>query len=256
VTPPDERGPAAVVTGASSGVGAALAVRFASSVQRVALIGRDAGRLSAVARDVASRGAEASCHVAHFDSAAEVARLALELAALPAVSALLHAAGEFVSEPIATGPASDLDRLLAVNLRAPYVLTRALLGALERGHGDVVFINSSVLGQRRAGTSAYAASKAGLVAVADSLRQECNPLGLRVLSVFLGATATPMQERIHARAARPYRPEVLLQPADVAEIVHAALSLPRSAEVTDLQLRPTAQQLLRGGAPGSAGQED
>jgi NADP-dependent 3-hydroxy acid dehydrogenase YdfG len=240
VPPPAERRAVAVITGASSGVGSALTLRFATTVQRVVLIGRDAARLAAVARDAASRGAETSCHVAHFESRAELDQLALELQGLPAVSVLLHAAGEFASEPIATAPAGDLDRLLEVNLRAPYVLTRALLGALEQGGGDVVFINSSVVGQRRAGLSAYAASKAGLVAVADSLRQECNPLGLRVLSVFLGATATLMQEQIHARAARPYQPEALLQPADVAEIVHAALALPRGAEVTDLHLRPTS----------------
>ena len=241
MTPPSERRAAAVVTGASSGVGRALALRFASTVQRLVLLGRDTARLRAVAREVEQRGAEASYHVAHFDSALEVDQLARELEGLPAVSALLHAAGEFASEPIASGPVSDLDRLLAVNLRAPYVLTRALLGALERGNGDVVFINSSVVGQQRAGASVYSASKAGLVAVADSLRQECNPLGLRVLSVFLGATATPMQEQIHARAARPYRPEVLLQTTDVAEIIYAALALPRGAEVTDLYLRAVFQ---------------
>jgi short-subunit dehydrogenase len=234
---PAERRAAAVITGASSGVGGELALRWASTVQRLVLIGRDAGRLAAVARDAESRGAQASCHVAHFDSRAQLDQLALELQGLPAVSALLHAAGEFASEPIASAPDGELERLLAVNLCAPYVLTRALLGALQRGSGDVVFINSSVVGQRRAGVSAYAASKAGLVAVADSLRQECNPLGLRVLSVFLGATATRMQEQIHARAAQPYQPEALLQPADVAEIIHAALALPRGAEVTDLHLR-------------------
>jgi NADP-dependent 3-hydroxy acid dehydrogenase YdfG len=241
MTPPHERRTAAVITGASSGVGRALALRFASSVQRVVLIGRDAARLEAVARDAESRGAEAICHVVHLDSAAEVDQLARELEALPAVSALLHAAGEFAAEPLATASARDLDRLLGVNLRAPYVLTHRLLRALEQGSGDVVFINSSVVGQRRAGVAAYAASKAGLVAVADSLRQECNPLGLRVLSVFLGATATPLQEQLHARAGRTYHPGALLQPADVAEIVHAALALPRGAEVTDLHLRSVSQ---------------
>jgi NAD(P)-dependent dehydrogenase (short-subunit alcohol dehydrogenase family) len=101
-----------------------------------------------------------------------------------------------------------------------------------------VFINSSVVGQRRAGLAAYGGSKAGLLALADSVRQEGNPLGLRVLSVFLGATATPMQRNIHAQQARAYQPEALLQPEDVAQIVHAALALPRGAEVTDLHLRP------------------
>jgi short-subunit dehydrogenase len=239
--PEPERRAAAVVTGASGGIGRALALHFAPSVERVVLIGRDAARLAAVAAEVQKRGAQAECHSARLEADAELDALAQTLARLARVSVLLHAAGEYSAESIAATSGTDFDRLLDINLRAPYVLTRALLGALQSGSGDVVFINSSVVGQRRAGLAAYGASKAGLVAVADCLRQECNPFGLRVLSVFLGATATPMQERIHAGAARAYHPETLLQPEDVARIIHAALALPRSAEVTDLHLRPASQ---------------
>jgi short-subunit dehydrogenase len=240
VPSPDRRA-SAVVTGASSGIGRALALHFATSVERVLLIGRDATRLAAVAAEVQSRGAQAEWHAAELEAADALDALAQQLSALPQVSLLLHAAGEYSAESIAATPGQDFERLLSVNLRAPYVLTRALLGALQSGSGDVVFINSSVVGQRRAGLAAYAASKSGLVALADCLRQECNPLGLRVLSVFLGATATPMQERIHAGSARPYQPESLLQPEDVARIIGAALALPRTAEVTDLHLRPASQ---------------
>lgn len=238
MSPSTERRAAAVITGASSGVGSALALRFAETVARVVLVGRDATRLEATARAVEQRGAASTYHVAQLDSVAGADALALELARLPAVSVLIHAAGEFSAEPVAELEPEDFDRVLRVNLRAPYVLTRALLKALEQGAGDVVFINSSVVGQRRPGLAAYGGSKAGLVALADSLRQECNPLGLRVLSVFLGATATPMQRNIHAQQARPYQPDALLQPEDVAQLVHAALALPRGAEVTDLHLRP------------------
>ena len=234
-----ERRAAAVITGASGGIGRALALRFAPSVQHLTLIGRDEARLAQVASEVASRGAEARPLRARFESSEELERLALELERLPAVSVLLHAAGEFVEQPAASLAGEDFERLLRVNLSAPYVLTRALLGPLQRGAGDVVFVNSSAVGQRRAGLSAYGASKAGLVAVADSLRQECNPLGLRVLSVFLGATATRLQEQLHTgRDQEAYEPGLLLQPEDVAEIIHAALALPRGAEVTDLHLRP------------------
>ena len=72
----------------------------------------------------------------------------------------------------------------------------------------------------------------------DSLRDEVNEDGVRVLSVFPGRTATPRQERIHAGEGREYRPERLLQPADVASVVVCALELPRTAEVTDISLRP------------------
>jgi NAD(P)-dependent dehydrogenase (short-subunit alcohol dehydrogenase family) len=190
---------------------------------------------------VEALGAEAQIELADFALPAAVKSTAERLAArLPALGLLVHAAGEFSAEPVANAPPDTLARLLQVNLEAPYALTRALIDALAAGPADLVFINSSALGQQRAGLSAYRASKAGLLALADTLRQELNPLGVRVLSVFLGATATPMQARICAQEGRPYRPEVLLQPSDVAELVRAALALPRGAELTDLHLRPSA----------------
>ena len=237
---------AAVITGASSGVGRALALQFAATHSPVVLIGRARERLEAVAHEVHSQGTEAQIELADFASRPSVAELAARLEKrLPAISVLLHSAAEYAGEPVATTSPEALERVLDVNLHAPFVLTRALLPALEAGSGDIVFINSSVVGQRRAGLSAYGASKAGLLALADSLRQEVNPLGLRVLSVFLGATATPMQAQIHARAAQPYHPEMLLQPSDIAQIVHAALMLSRSAEVTNLHLRPATPPLSR-----------
>jgi NADP-dependent 3-hydroxy acid dehydrogenase YdfG len=84
----------------------------------------------------------------------------------------------------------------------------------------------------------YAASKHALRAIADSLRDEVNPDGVRVLSVFLGRTASPMQADIYRAEGRRYQPEQLMQPEDVAAVVINALSLPRTAEVTEVRMRP------------------
>jgi NADP-dependent 3-hydroxy acid dehydrogenase YdfG len=86
--------------------------------------------------------------------------------------------------------------------------------------------------------SQYAATKHALKAVADSLRAEVNSQGIRVLSVYPGRTATPTQESLHALEGKPYRPTRLLQPEDVAAVVMNALCLPRTAEVTDIHIRP------------------
>jgi NADP-dependent 3-hydroxy acid dehydrogenase YdfG len=102
-------------------------------------------------------------------------------------------------------------------------------------------MNSSVGVQARRGVGQYAATKHALRAVADSLREEINDRGVRVLSVFLGRTASRMQEAIHQKEGRPYRPETLLQPSDVASMVIAALTLPRTAEVTDIHIRPMSK---------------
>ena len=85
---------------------------------------------------------------------------------------------------------------------------------------------------------AYASTKHALRAIADSLREEVNETGVRVLSVYLGRTASPMQAAIHAAEGKQYRPADLLQPSDVAAMILAALALPRTAEVTELSVRP------------------
>jgi short-subunit dehydrogenase len=235
----EERRDSALITGASSGVGRALALALAPLCRRVLLVGRDAPRLAEVARGVELAGAAAECFSADLAAGGGPAALAGAVAAQRSeLSVLVHSAGLFVSGALATAPESDFEQALDLNLRAPFLLTRALHPLLVAGSGDVVFINSSVVGQRRAGLAAYAASKYGLLGLADSLRQELNPSGVRVLSVFLGATATPMQEQIYAHSGRSYQPEALLSPDDVARVVCDVIQLPRGAEVTDLHLRP------------------
>jgi NADP-dependent 3-hydroxy acid dehydrogenase YdfG len=131
-----------------------------------------------------------------------------------------------------------LDRQYRINVRAPYMLTQALLPMLKSRRGQIVFINSSAGLNARANVSQYAATKHALKAVADSLREEINAEGLRVLSVYPGRTATPMQADVHTMEGRAYRPDRLMQPEDVAAVVINALSLPSSAEVTDIHVRP------------------
>ena len=86
----------------------------------------------------------------------------------------------------------------------PYLLTQSLLQLLRRRQGQMVFINSSAGLSARGEMAPYAATKHALKAVADSFREEVNADGLRVLSIYLGRTASPMQARIHAMEGKPY----------------------------------------------------
>jgi NAD(P)-dependent dehydrogenase (short-subunit alcohol dehydrogenase family) len=238
---PRARRGSALVTGASSGVGRAIALRLAGVCSELLLVGRSSERLREVAGLCQQSGARAECFIADFaDRAAPLQLARLVLAERSELSVLVHSAGMFAGGPLEATPPHEFDLALDVNLRTPFVLTRALLPSIQEGRGDVVFINSSVVGERRAGFAAYAASKHGLAGLADSLRQELNPSGVRVLSVFLGATATPMQEEIKAQIGRGYEPGELLAPDDVARVVCDVIDLPRGAEVTDLQLRRAA----------------
>lgn len=232
-------GQVAVVTGASGGVGRALALALATGGAAVGLVGRKLQALAGLAGEVDRAGGRA--FVFEVDLAAEgtVEALADALRRDPGrLDILVHSAGVYVRGRVADTTAAVLDAQYAVNVRAPYALTRALLPLLRTARGQVVFINSTVGLRAAPGVTAYAAAKHALRAVADGLREEVNADGVRVLSVFLGRTATPMQAAIHAAEGRAWEPGRLVQPEDVAAVVLAALALPRTAEVTDLALRP------------------
>ena len=155
------------------------------------------------------------------------------------VDILFHGAGIIQQELLEHARIEHLDEQYAINVRAPYLLTQRLLPLLVRARGQIVFVNSSAgLTANRAEIAQYAATKHALKAIADSLRAEVNPKGVRVLSVYLGRTATAMQETLFKQEAKPYHAEKLLQPEDVAAMVLAALALPPTAEVTDISIRP------------------
>lgn len=234
-------GRVALVTGAGSGIGRALALRLACEGASVVLVGRDPAKLRAVIDEVPSLSHRMLPLPVDLTRQSSDERVVELLAATHgSLDVLVHSAGIFTQGSIPETTRATLREQLETNAVAPYAVTRALLPmlALASGGGQVVFINSSVVGARRAGIAAYGASKAAVAAVANAVREEVNPRGVRVLSVFVGRTATPMQERIHAHEQRAYDPAALLQPEDVAGMVVAALALPGTAEVTDLHIRP------------------
>jgi short-subunit dehydrogenase len=237
------RGKTALVTGASGAIGRALALALAERGASLFLTGRDPARLTECRDAARAAGAEPGVEVDGLaadlapDGAVEALAARLE-ERFGGADLLVHALGAYAAGPVAETPVEELDRQLAVNLRVPYRLTRRLLPGLVERRGQVVFVSSSAAVRPRGGVAAYAASKAALRALADALREELNPAGVRVLSVFPGRTASAMQEEVHRLEGKAYRPERLLQPVDVAATIVAALELPDTAELTDLHIRP------------------
>ena len=220
----------ALITGASGGIGSAIARALAEEGVRLFLVGRNLEKLT-----VPGEAFQADL----TDDAQLRATAAKVREVFGGVDLLIHSIGLFRAGPIATSPIEDLDAQYRVNLRVPYLLTQELLPSLIERKGQVVFINSSAGFHPAKGSwGAYSATKHALRALADSLRDEVNRKGVRVLTVFPGRTATPMQEEVHRFEDRPYDPSRFLQPADVAASVVQALSLPRTAELTDLHIRP------------------
>jgi NADP-dependent 3-hydroxy acid dehydrogenase YdfG len=238
-----------LVTGASSGIGAAVAERFAAQGASLTLLGRDSRKLRAVADAMAGCASVQTCAV-DFSRRRVVAREVERIAArLPSLDALVHAAGVFVGGSVLSGDERSLDAMLEVNVHAALSITRILLPLLERSLGTVVFINSSGVLQPQRITSLYMAGKHALKGLTDALREEVSPRGVRVTSIYPGRTATPMQRHLHDLEKRQYRPEALLQPADVAELVACAVNLPKSAELVDAIVRPRSVGGVRYRAP-------
>jgi PAS domain S-box-containing protein len=229
----------AVITGASRGLGRALAHGLAVRGVDLHLIGRHLETLDEVAAAARTRSSNIRCYRADLTLDKDLEELAKQLQAdCRAVDYLIHCAGLISISPIERAHLDHFDQQFRANVRAPFALTQALLPLLRCAGGQIIFINSSVGIKGRANISQYAATKHALRAVADALRDEVNDEGVRVMSVFLGRTATDMQAAVHDLEGKTYRPELLIQPQEAAELVLHMLDTMQSAEVTDINIRP------------------
>ena len=236
-------GQTALVTGASSGIGRAVALKLAQYNVKLCLVGRNEQRLSEVRKSAKKLSDTVVGSSSDLSQSRSIERLVnLVQHEFGELHMLIHSAGAISFGGIEKARIEDFKRQIQVNLIGPYLLTKGLLPFLKKSKGQVVFVNSSIVYNARAGTMQYAATKHALKGVADGLRAEVNELGIRVLSVFPGRTATPLQEQIYQIEGKRYRPERILQPCDVAALIVSTLSLPANAEVTEIHLRPTLKR--------------
>jgi NADP-dependent 3-hydroxy acid dehydrogenase YdfG len=220
--------PTALITGASRGIGAAVAAALAPT-HHLLLGGRDVEALKAVAATVPSATpwpVELTDPVAVAEAAAAIDRL----------DVLVHSAGVATLGSLAETPAEVWRTTFDVNVVAVAELTRHLLPALRAAAGQVVLINSGAGQRANPNWGAYAASKFALRAFADVLRAE-EPQ-LRVTTVYPGRTATDMQRSIRASEGSDYVPDDYLAPETVAQAVTFALLAPSDAHVHDVSVRP------------------
>ncbi|MDT8910513.1 SDR family oxidoreductase [Amycolatopsis sp. PS_44_ISF1] len=220
--------PLALVTGASRGIGAAVAHQLAPT-HRLLLGGRDEAALAKVAEELP--GAQ-PWPVDLTDPAA----LAEATSRIVGLDVLVHSAGAARLGSVADSPADVWRANLEVNVVAVAELTRLLLPALRAAHGHVVVINSGAGRTARAGWGPYAASKFAARAFADALREEEG--GLRVTSIYPGRTDTQMQRSVVEHEGGEYDPAHYLRPDSVATAVLTAVSASPEAHLTELILRP------------------
>jgi short-subunit dehydrogenase len=209
-----------LLTGATSGIGAEVARILRERGDELWVVARDASKVDP----------------SDFLIEADL-RVATSFAGLPPdLDALVHCAGVITLDSIQDADVRDWDEQLRVNLVAPFALTQAALPALRAARGTVVFVNSGAGLRVSPGWSAYAASKFGLRALADGLREE--EKSLRVTSIFPGRTATPMQESVHEQEGAAYDAARWIRPETVAQKIVEIIDLPEDSVIPEVQIRP------------------
>jgi NAD(P)-dependent dehydrogenase (short-subunit alcohol dehydrogenase family) len=195
----DLDGKVAIITGASSGIGAAIGVELAGAGASVALVGRNRGRLTAAVESVegagGGRAAAVETDLTSDGGPAQIVGETLEV--FGRIDVVVHAAGLFKPEPFADTTDDLLDEQWKTNVRAPYRLTQAVLPHLEEGSA-IIFISSIAGHVGFLNSSAYCATKGAVELLVKALANELAPRGIRVNAIAPGNVRTPMNEHLLA----------------------------------------------------------
>jgi NAD(P)-dependent dehydrogenase (short-subunit alcohol dehydrogenase family) len=237
-------GKTALVTGASRGIGRAIALRLAELGARLLLVARDQTALAKAQQDIIHLATTENvldvlpCDLA---SVSEIAALASRIEAGGGCDILINAAGiGRIGAPLHEMPVEDFDAILATNLRAPFLLMRAVVPhMIARGGGEIVNI-SSLAGQGPlANGAAYSASKWALNGLSYSVAEELRAHNIRVSVVAPGSVNTGFGSGGQSSAGRVKDPGKMLQPEDVANVVAMLVTQPSQSFISEVRMRPT-----------------
>jgi NAD(P)-dependent dehydrogenase (short-subunit alcohol dehydrogenase family) len=228
-------GKSILLTGATKGIGRAIALRLAGDGCRLALCGRnrnDMQSLTARIEDLNAPGPFVRCFdLTEEEELCDFYRGAVEQNG--PLDVLINNAGYNHRKALLWEVGTeDFDRMMAVNLRAPFLLMRESFPDMKKQGGHVVNILSTVCHSSNETMGVYTAAKAGLQAMTDIFRKEARPFNIRVTSIYPGGTDTPFR--------KAKRPEYM-RPESVAEAVYTALTLPEDLVVHHLTFRPMVE---------------
>jgi NADP-dependent 3-hydroxy acid dehydrogenase YdfG len=246
-------GTVALITGASSGIGAATATALAARGAAVAVVARRRDRLDALAAGIRDAGGTALVLEADItDESQATDAVAQTVSELGRLDTLVNNAGVMLLGPVESAPLDEWQRMVDINLRAFLFMAHTalphLLRAAEdspRGVADMVNISSTAGRFPGAGRAAYNATKHAMNGFSDALRQEVNKRHVRVSLVEPGATETELtthnREEILAGIQSQIGSFELLHPEDIADAVEYIVTRPRRVAVNEMLVRPTEQ---------------
>ncbi len=231
------KSPVILITGASQGIGAAIAKTFAREVPgcRLALVARSEKNLRTVARACEKLPAGAveifPCDVADADAVAAMAKAVRKK--FGGVDVLINNAGSFFGASFLQTPVAKFDEMLTANLRSVFLVARAFAPAMaKRGRGDVFIMGSIASIMALPGMAAYGAAKSGVLGLARVMREELKTKGVRVITVLPGPTWTPSWQGSGVPAER------LMPAEDVARVFLDIWRLSRRTVVEEIVLQP------------------
>jgi 3-oxoacyl-[acyl-carrier protein] reductase len=233
----DLKGATAIVTGASRGIGRAIAEALAAEGMTLVLNARTAGPLDELSSALRGKGITVETVVGDVGDDATATRLVETATARGRrLGVVVNNAGIGHHGPLEHMQPADFDRVCRTNLRGPFLLMRAAIPALRRNGGGTLVSIASLAGVNPVPQRAvYAATKWGLIGMSRSLLQEVRRDGIRVLILEPGSTLTEFGHD----AAKMANADKLVRPEDVAAILVAALKLPARATVSEIEIRPT-----------------
>jgi len=244
MSPDQNTGRVAVITGASSGIGEATARALAADGYRLALLARRVDRIEALADEFGEGAIALEADVTDRDSLVAAARRVERR--LGSADILVNNAGVMLLAPFTSDQRAEHRRMVETNLLGAMTATEVFLDQLRHGGGDLVNLSSVAARTARPGNAVYAATKWGINGWSESLRQELQP-DVRVMVIEPGAVATELTDHItHAdtkQAAEQMYEQLAITAQDIAEVIAFAVNRPRRMTLNEILIRPTGQAL-------------
>ena len=227
----------AVITGATSGIGLETSIQLLKKGVRCCMLGRDFSKLKTRIADQNFDQGQLRYLNVDLNNDLDIERVVDKLSEEKTIDILVHSAGIIHLGPVVETGVDKLDEQYRINLRVPYLMTQKLLPGIIKSAGLIVFVNSTAGLSSWENHSQYSATKYGLRAFAVSLHKEMKPYGVRVVNIFPGATATPMQEYVQQIEGNKYNESDFLSAFEVAQSIVCSLTFGEKSVVTDLTIR-------------------